>query len=201
MVLQVDKKYLKRRHNRYWARVRIPKHLVNIFGKTELQQNLFTNDLAEATKLKHGVIAKFMGQFYKAELKLKERTPESKRDNLLELAKTKRKEIDAYSYEEIEKVKDLGILVDDLESMVSDVYGKNNSSDIVYYDPNLVDTAGVDLKAVEAANDAYQIINPDSNPLSSLAEKFLSEKTQLKKSSFLTKGKKHKAICNLEWES
>ena len=73
-----------------------------------------------------------MGQFYKAELKLKERTPESKRDKLLELEKTKRKEIDAYSYEEIEQVKDLGILVDDLESMVSDVYGKNNSSGIVY---------------------------------------------------------------------
>ena len=85
--------------------------------------------------------------------------------------------------------------------MVSYVYEKNNSSDRVYYDPNLVDTTGVDLKAVEATNDAYQIINPDSNPLSSLAEKFLSEKTQLKKSSFLTKGKKHKAICNLEWES
>ena len=63
--------------------MRIPKHLVNIFGKTELQQNLFTNDLAKANKLKHGVIAKFMGQFYKAELKLKERTPESKRDKLL----------------------------------------------------------------------------------------------------------------------
>ena len=106
----MDKKYLKRRHNRYWVRVRIPKSVVNYFGKSELQQNLYTNDLAEANKLKHGVIAEFMGQFYKAELKLKERTPESKRDKLLELAKTKRKEIDAYSYEEIEQVKDLGFM-------------------------------------------------------------------------------------------
>ena len=66
----------------------------------------------------------------------------------------------------------------------------------LFIDPDFVDTAGVDLKAVEAANDAYQIIIPDSNTLSSLAEKFLSEKTQLKKSSFLRKEKNIKQFIN-----
>jgi len=46
----MDKQHLKRRHNVYWARVWVPKPVRGILGKSELWQNLYTTDLAEANR-------------------------------------------------------------------------------------------------------------------------------------------------------
>ena len=56
----MDTKHLKRRHNVYWVRVWVPEPLRGILGKSELWQNLYTTDLAEANRKKHRVVAELM---------------------------------------------------------------------------------------------------------------------------------------------
>ena len=49
----MNKQYLKKRHNVWWLRIRIPANAKEIMGKTELWKNLKTSDLAEANMKKH----------------------------------------------------------------------------------------------------------------------------------------------------
>ena len=53
----IEKRYLYKRHNVYWVRVRVPNNLRNIIGKTELNKNLYTTNLSEANIRKHKVVA------------------------------------------------------------------------------------------------------------------------------------------------
>ena len=62
----MDKKHLKRRHNVYWVRVWIPEPVREILGKSELWKNLYTTDLAEANRKKHGVVAELMAEIDQA---------------------------------------------------------------------------------------------------------------------------------------
>ena len=56
----MDTKHLKRRYNVYWVRVWVPEPVREILGKSELWQNLYTTDLAEANRKKHRVVAALM---------------------------------------------------------------------------------------------------------------------------------------------
>ena len=49
----MDKQYLRKRHNVWWVRMRIPAEAKEIMGKTEMWKNLYTKDLAEAIRKKH----------------------------------------------------------------------------------------------------------------------------------------------------
>ena len=49
----MDKQYLRKRHNVWWVRMRIPAKAKEIMGKTELWKNLHTTDLFEANSKKH----------------------------------------------------------------------------------------------------------------------------------------------------
>ena len=52
----IEKRYLYKRHNVYWVRVRVPNNLRSIIGKTELNKNLYTTNLSEANSRKHKVV-------------------------------------------------------------------------------------------------------------------------------------------------
>jgi len=56
----IEKRYLYKRHNVYWVRVRVPNNLRSIIGKTELNKNLYTTNLSEANRRKHKVVAELM---------------------------------------------------------------------------------------------------------------------------------------------
>ena len=56
----MDTKRLKRRLNVYWVSVWVPESLRGILAKSELWQNLYTTDLAEANRKKHRVVAELM---------------------------------------------------------------------------------------------------------------------------------------------
>ncbi len=56
----MDRKHLKRRYNVYWVRVWVPESVRENLGKSELWQNLYTTDLAEANRKKHRVVAELM---------------------------------------------------------------------------------------------------------------------------------------------
>ena len=62
----MDTKHLKRRHNVYWVRVWVPESVRGKLGKSELWQNLYTTDLAEANRKKHGVVAELMEEIDQA---------------------------------------------------------------------------------------------------------------------------------------
>ena len=62
-----DNKYLWKRHNVYWVRVRVPNSVRHIIGKSELSKNLYTKDLLEANRLKLREVNKFKEEIYLAQ--------------------------------------------------------------------------------------------------------------------------------------
>ena len=56
----IEKRYLYKRHNVYWVRVRVPDSVRDIVGKCQLSKNLYTKDLAVANRIKHKVVIGMM---------------------------------------------------------------------------------------------------------------------------------------------
>ena len=62
----MDKQYLKKRHNVWWVRMRIPSDAKEIIGKEEFCRNLHTTDLHEANIKKHKEIASMLEEIQQA---------------------------------------------------------------------------------------------------------------------------------------
>ena len=62
----MDKQYLKKRHNVWWVRMRIPSDAKEIIGKNEFCRNLHTTDLYEANIKKHKEIASMLEEIQQA---------------------------------------------------------------------------------------------------------------------------------------
>ena len=73
----MDKQYLKKRHNVWWVRIRVPADAKEFMGKTEMWKNLYVKDLAEANRKKHTAI----GLMYE-EIEQAKRDFEGKKDKL-----------------------------------------------------------------------------------------------------------------------
>ena len=87
----MDTKYLWKRHNTYWVRVRVPDSVRHLIGKAELSKNLYTKDLAEANRLKHKEVSRLMKQIDLAKRRLDGSThPPSKEEILREFASSMR---------------------------------------------------------------------------------------------------------------
>ena len=83
----IEKRYLYKRHNVYWVRVRVPDNLRSIIGKTELNKNLYTTNLSEANIRKHKVVAELKQIINLAKRKLDGTIDSlSKEDQLREVA-------------------------------------------------------------------------------------------------------------------
>ena len=92
----MNKQHLKRRHDVYCARGRVPDSVKGITGKSELSKNLYTTDLAKANRKKHRVVAELMEVIEQAKIDL-ERTlgKVSRVEKLREFALDFRRESDA----------------------------------------------------------------------------------------------------------
>ena len=87
----MDTKYLWKRHNTYWVRVRVPDAVRHLIGKAELSKNLYTKYLAEANRLKHREVSRLMKQIDLAKKRLDGSTnPPSKEEILREFASSMR---------------------------------------------------------------------------------------------------------------
>ena len=62
----MDKQYLKKRHNVWWVRMRIPSDAKEIIGKNEFCRNLHTTDIYEANIKKHKEIASMLEEIEQA---------------------------------------------------------------------------------------------------------------------------------------
>ena len=129
----MDKQYLKKRHNVWWVRIRIPANAKDILGKTELWKNLKTSDIAEANRKKH----KEIGLMYE-EIAQAKRDYEGKADKL-----SKEVQISQYAeYLREAKITSGGDDIDDtsvikkdlLEGKLDEVYGSKEAQAILYGD-------------------------------------------------------------------
>ena len=118
----MDTKHLKRRHNVYWVRVWVPEPVREILGKSELWQNLYTTDLAEANRKKHRVVAELMDVIEQAKRDLDGTLDTvSREEKLKEFALEFTRESDATNNNDEEDVEDF--FEEAIEAEIYKLYG------------------------------------------------------------------------------
>ena len=179
----MEKRYLYKRHNVYWVRVRVPDKVRDIVGKTQLTKNLYTTDLAEANRKKHKIVSEMKQEIHFAERKIDGSLASlSKEDQIRELAIEFRTSSDK-TPENLES-----IFEEVIKNKISELYGEYQSDAI--FNINNPEWTGKEPtpKAVKATSDAFRIINPKSNPLSIVSKIYLAErKKDLKTATFKRK--------------
>ena len=183
----MDKQYLKKRHNVWWVRIRIPANAKDILGKTELWKNLKTSDLAEANRKKHKEIGLMHDEIEQAK-----RNYEGKVDKL-----SKEVQISKYAeYLREAKItsggKDIDgtsvIKQDFLEGKLDEVYGSKEAQAILYGDDPQWEGQEPNSLAKNNLIESHKISDKSYSPLSLVSKKFLAEEYKsLKNSSFRRK--------------
>ena len=185
----MDTKHLKRRHNVYWVRVWVPEPLRGILGKSELWQNLYTTDLAEANRKKHRVVAELMEVIGQAK-RDREGTLDkvSREEKLKQYALEYTRESDAAKNNDDEDVEDF--FDEAIEAKIYELYGDKDGEGILNFGHPESDASEKNPSAVKALIDSYKIHTHDYEPISSISKLFLSEESEsLKPSSFRRKQK------------
>ena len=186
----MDTKHLKRRHNVYWVRVWVPESLRGILGKSELWQNLYTTNLAEANRKKHRVVAELMEVIGQAKRDLEgtlDKVP--KEEKLKEFALEYTRESDAAEINDEEDVEDF--FEEAIESKIYELYGVKDGEGILNYDHPESDASEKNPSAVKALIESYKIHTHDYEPISSISKLFLSEESESLKPSSFRRKKKH----------
>ena len=126
----MDTKHLKRRYNVYWVRVWVPEPVREILGKSELWQNLYTTDLAEANRKKHRVIAELMDLNEQAKRDLDGTLDTvSREEKLKEFALEFTRESDATNNNDDEDVEDF--FEEAIEAEIYKLYGDKECEAII----------------------------------------------------------------------
>ena len=183
----IEKRYLYKRHNVYWVRVRVPNNLRSIIGKTELNKNLYTTNLPEANIRKHKVVAELKQIINLAKRKLDGTIGSlSKEDQLREVAMEFRPSPEEDDFKTLEKI-DYAFQAT-LENKIQELYGQKELDAI--FNSHEPEWKGKEPnpKAMKATSDAFRIFDPNSEPLSVTSKTFLSEKKKdLKTATFKRK--------------
>ena len=185
----MDKQYLKKRHNVWWVRIRIPAEAKEIMGKTEMWKNLYTTDLLEANRKKHKVI----GLMYE-EVEQAKRDFEGKKDKLS-------KEVQISKYAEYLREADIITPGDDddrklitlelLENKLIELHGLKNAHEILYGDEQQWEDKKTNSLAKKIFNESFRRTDPSYSPLSLVSERFLGEKKKSIKYSSYKKKQSH----------
>jgi len=126
----MDTKHLKRRYNVYWVRVWVPEPVREILGKSELWQNLYTTDLAEANRKKHRVVAELMDVIEQAKRDLDGTLDTvSREEKLKEFALEFTRESDATNNNDEEDVEDF--FEEAIEAEIYKLYGDKEGEAII----------------------------------------------------------------------
>jgi integrase len=186
----MDTKHLKRRHNVYWVRVWVPEPLRGILGKSELWQNLYTTDLAEANRKKHRVVAELMEVIEQAK-RDREGTLDkvSREEKLKQYALKYTRESDAAKNNDDEDVEDF--FDEAIEAKIYELYGDKDGEGILNFGHPESDASEKNPSAVKALIDSYKIHTHDYEPISSISKLFLSEESESLKPSSFRRKKKH----------
>ena len=126
----MDKKHLKRRYNVYWVRVWVPEPVRENLGKSELWQNLYTTDLAEANRKKHRVVAELMEVIEQAKRDLDGTLDTvSREEKLREFALEYTRESDAAKNNDEEDVEDF--FEEAIEAKIYELWGDKDGEAII----------------------------------------------------------------------
>ena len=185
----MDKQYLKKRHNVWWVRIRVPAEAKEIMGKTEMWKNLYTKDLLEANRKKHKVI----GLMYE-EVEQAKRDFEGKKDKLS-------KEVQISKYAEYLREADITIKGNDddrklitlelLENKLIELHGSEKAHEILYDDEQQWNDKKNNSLAKKNFIDSVKRTDPSYSPLSLVSERFLGEKKKSIKYSSYKKKQSH----------
>ena len=186
----MDKQYLRKRHNVWWVRIRIPAKAKDILGKTELWKNLKTTDLAEANRKKHKEIGLMNEKIDQAT-----KDYEGKADKLS-------KEVQISKYAEFlreAKITSGGKDIDDtslikqdlLEGKLDEVYGSKEAESILYSDDPQWEGKKPNTLAKENFIESYKLTDQSYSPLSLVSKKFLAEELKNIKSSSYRRKQTH----------
>ena len=186
----MDTKHLKRRHNVYWVRVWVPEPLRGILAKSELWQNLYTTDLAEANRKKHRVVAELMEVIEQAK-RDREGTLDkvSREEKLKQYALEYTRESDAAKNNDDEDVEDF--FDEAISAKIYELYGDKDGESILNSGHPESDASEKNPSAVKALIDSYKIHTHDYEPISSISKLFLSEESESLKPSSFRRKKKH----------
>ena len=186
----MDTKHLKRRHNVYWVRVWVPEPLRGILAKSELWQNLYTTDLAEANRKKHRVVAELMEVIGQAK-RDREGTLDkvSREEKLKQYALEYTRESDAAKNNDDEDVEDF--FDEAISAKIYELYGDKDGESILNSGHPESDASEKHPSAVRALIDSYKIHTHDYEPISSISKLFLSEESESLKPSSFRRKKKH----------
>jgi integrase len=182
----MDKQYLRKRHNVWWVRMRIPAEDKEIMGKTELWKNLYTKDLAEANRKKHTEI----GLMY-------EEIAQAKRDYKGNLDKLS-KEVQISKYAEYLREANITtpknhddtsvIKLDLLEGKLIEQYGLKEAQAILHSDDPQWEGKEPNSLAKKNFIESLKRTDQSYSPLSLVSKKFLAEDYKsLKNSSYRRK--------------
>jgi len=185
----MDRKHLKRRYNVYWVRVWVPEPVRENLGKSELWQNLYTTDLAEANRKKHRVVAELMEVIEQAK-RDRDGTLDtvSREEKLKEFALEFTRESDAANNNDEEYDEDF--FEEAIEAEIYKLYGDKDGEAIINHTHPESDGSEKHPSAVRALLDSIKIHSHEHVPISAVSKLFLSEEsTNLKPSSFRRKQK------------
>ena len=183
----MDKQYLKKRHNVWWVRIRIPANAKDILGKTELWKNLKTSDLAEANRKKHKEIGLMHDEIEQAKRNYKGITDKlSKEVQISKYAEYLREAKITSGGDDID---DTSVIKQDLlEGKLDEVYGSKEGQAILYGDDPQWEGQKPNSLAKNNLIESYKISDKSYSPLSLVSKKFLAEEYKsLKNSSFRRK--------------
>ena len=172
----MDKKHLKRRHNVYWVRVWVPETVREILGKSELWQNLYTTDLAEANRKKHRVVAELMDVIEQAKRDLDGTLDTvSREEKLKEFALEFTRESDAANNNDEEDVEDF--FEEAIEAEIYKLYGDKEGEAIINHGHLELGGLEKNPSAVRALIDSIRIHSHEYTPISAVSKLFLSEES------------------------
>jgi len=185
----MDMKHLKRRHNVYWVRVWVPEPVRENLGKSELWQNLYTTDLAEANRKKHRVVAELMEVIEQAKRDLDGTLDTvSREEKLKEFALEFTRESDAANNNKNEEKDDEDFFEEAIAAETYKLYGDKEGEELINFNHPESNAIENNPSAVRALIDSYKIHSHEYVPISAVSKLFLSEEsTSLKPSSFRRK--------------
>jgi len=160
----MDTKHLKRRYNVYWVRVWVPEPVREILGKSELWQNLYTTDLAEANRKKHRVVAELMDVIEQAK-RDRDGTLDtvSREEKLKEFALEFTRESDATNNNDDEDVEDF--FEEAIEAEIYKLYGDKEGEAIINHNYHETEGSEKHPSAVRALIDSIRIHSHEHVPI------------------------------------
>ena len=191
----MDKQYLKKRHNVWWVRMRIPSDAKEIIGKNEFCRNLHTTDIYEANIKKHKEIASMLEEIQQAKRdyegiadKLSKEVQISKYAEYLQQSTVS--EGDRYDYYgEKDYSDDHSIVLGNLlEGKLDKLFGSKEADAILHSDDPQWEGQEPNSLAKKNFIESLKLTDQSYSPLSLVSKKFLAEEYKsLKNSSYRRK--------------